>query len=74
MNRSSAGAVELRDLIDARELTGLSVLHLVSERSPVRDLALVSDFEDIGAVGPDTVVLLARGAARGGWMISAALR
>ncbi|MEV7633479.1 helix-turn-helix domain-containing protein [Microbacterium sp. NPDC089318] len=74
MNRSSAGAVELRDLIDARELTGLSVLHLVSDRSPVRDLALVSDFEDIGSVGPDTVVLLARGAARGGWMISAALR
>ena len=74
MNGSAAGAVELRDLIDARELSGLSVLHLVSDRSPVRDLAFVTDFEDIGSVGPDTVVLLARGAARGGWMISAALR
>jgi len=74
MNRSSAGAVELRDLIDTPDLAGLSVLHLVSGRSPVRDLALVADFEDIGSVGPDTVVLLAPGGARGGWMISAALR
>lgn len=74
MTRSSAGAVELRDLTDAPELDGLAVLHLVSERSPVKDLALVTDFEDIGAVGPDTVVLLSPGGAKGGWMISAALR
>ncbi|MDR2321434.1 MAG: helix-turn-helix domain-containing protein [Microbacterium sp.] len=74
MSASARGAVELRDLIGARELDGLTMLHLVSERSPVRDVALVTDFEDIGAVGPDTVVLLSPGGARGGWMISAALR
>jgi len=74
MSRTAAGTVELRDLTEAPELAGLTVLHLVSERSPVRDLALVSDFEDVGSVGPDTVVLLAAGGARGGWMISAALR
>ncbi|PRB06378.1 helix-turn-helix domain-containing protein [Microbacterium sp. MYb64] len=74
MSTPARGAVELRDLIGARELDGLTVLHLVSERSPVRDVALVTDFEDIGSVGPDTVVLLSPGGARGGWMISAALR
>lgn len=74
MNRTRVGAVELRDLTNARELDGLVVLHLVSERSPVRDLALLSDLEDIGAVGPDTMILLAPGEARGGWVISAALR
>lgn len=74
MNRAQSGAVELRDLTDTRELDGLFVLHLVSEGSPVRDLALISDLEDIGAVGPDTVILLAPGETRGGWMISAALR
>ena len=74
MTRASTGAVELRDLIGAPGLDGLEVLHLAAERSPVRDLALVTDFEDIGAVGPDTVVLLSAAGARGGWMISAALR
>ena len=74
MNRTQAGAVELRDLTHTRELDGLLVLHLVSERSPVRDLALISDLEDISTVGPDTVILLAPGETRGGWMISAALR
>lgn len=74
MTRASTGAVELRDLIGAPGLDGLEVLHLAAERGPVRDLALVTDFEDIGAVGPDTVVLLSAAGARGGWMVSAALR
>ncbi len=74
MTRASTGAVELRDLIGAPGLDGLEVLHLAAERGPVRDLALVTDFEEIGTVGPDTVVLLSAAGARGGWMISAALR
>ena len=74
MSLSGTGAVLLKDLAGSRELRGLDVLHLASPMSPVRDLALLTDVEEIATVGPDTVVLLTREVARGGWVISAALR
>ena len=74
MNRTSSGAVELRDLTDSRELQDLTARYVMSGTSPVRDLALITDIEDIAAVGPDAVILLTQGVALGGWMISSALR
>lgn len=74
MSVSLTGTVLLRDLAGSHELRGLDVLHLASPMSPVRDLALLTDVEEIATVGPDTVVLLTREVARGGWVISAALR
>lgn len=74
MQRNSSGSVELRDLTAARDLAHLRILHVASPTSPVRDLALITDIEEITSVGPDTIVILTQGVARGGWMISAALR
>ncbi|WP_449276967.1 PucR family transcriptional regulator [Leucobacter sp. GX24907] len=68
------GAVKLRELTSSRELRGLEQLHLASTTSPVRDVALVADIEEVSSVGPDTIVVLTQDVARGGWMISAALR
>lgn len=67
-------AVGLRDLLGAAPLTDLEVLHLSARAILVRDLALITDIEDIAAVGPDTVVVLTEDVALGGWMVSAALR
>ena len=74
MNRYSNGSVELRDLIDSRELHDLTARYVVSATSPVHDLALITDIEEIASVGPDTVILLSQSVALGGWMISSALR
>lgn len=74
MNGNSRGSVELRDLVDTRELHDLIPQHVVSMTSPVHDLALITDIEDIASVGPDTVILLSQSVALGGWMISSALR
>lgn len=74
MNHTSNGTVELRHLIDSRELHDLTARYVVSGTSPVRDLALITDIEEIASIGPDTVVLLSDGVALGGWMISSALR
>lgn len=52
----------------------LHVLHLADPSSPVRALALISDLEEVSALGSDTVALLMPEVAQGGWMISAALR
>lgn len=74
MNRFSSGAVELRDLTDSRELRDLTARYVVSATSPVHDLALITDIEEIASVGPDTVILLSQSVSLGGWMISSALR
>lgn len=68
------GAVKLRELVSSRDLAGLEHLHIASTTSPVRDVALVTDVEEVSNVGPDTIVVLTQDVARGGWMISAALR
>lgn len=70
----SVRTVELRDITGSRELEDLRVLHLDDPTAPVREIALVTDIEELAAVGPDTVALLTPDVARGGWMISAALR
>lgn len=67
-------AVALRDVLDAAPLAHLEVLHLSPRAIVVSDLALITDIEDIAAVGPDTVVVLTEQVALGGWMVSAALR
>ncbi|QPZ38397.1 helix-turn-helix domain-containing protein [Paramicrobacterium chengjingii] len=69
-----SGLVELRDITGSPELSGLRELYLANPSSPVRALALISDIEELISVGPDTVALLTPDVARGGWMISAALR
>lgn len=74
MSRNLSGPVELRDLLEARSLRDLDVLHLSATTVRVQDLALIADIEEITAVGPDTVIVLSDRAAMGGWMISAALR
>ncbi len=73
MERSSSPA-ELGDLLRARTLDHLRPLHVASSRSAVRDVALVTDIEEVSTVGPDTVVLLSESMTRGGWILSAALR
>lgn len=74
MLQKSDGVVRLKDLTASSEVHGLRSLYIANAAAPVRELALVSDFEELVSVGPDTVVLLSPGVARGGWMISAALR
>lgn len=74
MNRPSPGSVELRHLLESRELHDLDARFVASGASPVRDIALITDTEEIASIGPDTVVLLSQGVALGGWMISSALR
>lgn len=74
MIQKPGGLVRLKDLTASNELRGLRSLYLANPAAPVRELALVSHFEELVSVGPDTVVLLSPGVARGGWMISAALR
>lgn len=64
----------IRDLIAAPELGALEHLHLASLTPPVRDAALVSDIEEVSSARPDTLIILGSDAARGGWMVSAALR
>ncbi len=66
--------VQLRDLTDSPELTALDSLYIASPLLPVRDLVLITDIEEITAVGPDTVIVLTPEASSGAWMISAALR
>lgn len=74
MKQHLNGPVELRDLTDSRSLGDLAVLHRSETTVRVRDIALIADIEEITAVGPDTVIVLSDRAARGGWMLSAALR
>ena len=74
MRPNSHGLVELRDLAESSDFEDLVTLHLADPRSPVRELALVTDIEEMTSVGPDTLIMLTQEVARGGWMISAALR
>lgn len=68
------GTAPLREVLGASELHDLRELHLASATSPVRDVALIADIEEVSSLGPDTIALLTQSVARGGWMISAALR
>lgn len=74
MKGHSNGPVELRDLMESRVLSDLSLLHASSRTSRVEDLALITDIEEITAVRPDTVIVLTDRVAKGGWTISAVLR
>ncbi|WP_427870961.1 helix-turn-helix domain-containing protein [Leucobacter luti] len=73
-NRPGGAPGILRDLLEAPELQRLEHLHLASLAAPVQEAALISDIEEISAVRPDTLMILGPSVARGGWMISAALR
>ena len=68
MNRHTSGPVDLRDLTESRALRNLTVLYLSSSTSRVQDLALITDIEEIAAVGPDTVIVLSDRLAMGGWI------
>lgn len=74
MNVTPSQPVELGDLLAQPMRCDLTHLHVDAESSTVRSVALIADIEEITSVGPDTIVVLGPGAARGGWMISAALR
>ena len=74
MQSQGSGPVELDDLGRTQAFRGVRELFIANASAPVRAIALVSDFEELVAVGPDTIVLLSPVVARGGWMISAALR
>lgn len=74
MRELPGGAVDLGQLTNTVVFRDLEALHVTSTAAPVRGVALISDIEEITAVGPDTVVVLTREVARGGWMVSAALR
>ncbi|GAA1589302.1 helix-turn-helix domain-containing protein [Leucobacter aridicollis] len=67
-------AVELKDLTESRLASDISVRFQPDAPTRVQELALISDIEEITAVGPDTVVLLSNAVSTGGWMVSAALR
>lgn len=71
---TGAGEVKLSELVSAGSGELTRVHHLVPAGGVIRDLALISDIEDIIGVGPDTLVVLSAEASTGGWMVSAALR
>lgn len=78
MNAVSAAAhpsyaVNLRDLLQARPLAQLQVKFQSGQSTRVQDLALVTEVEEVMAVRPDTVVLLANELSAGSWIVSAAL-
>lgn len=74
MNVIQSQLVKLGDLLAQPMRCDLTHVHVDAESSTVRSVALIADIEEITSVGPDTIVVLGSGAARGGWMISAALR
>lgn len=74
MSVSPLQPVELGDLLAQPMRCSLTRLHVDAQSSTVRSVALIADIEEITSVGPDTIVVLGTDAARGGWMISAALR
>ena len=67
-------AASLSELAGSLAPGDLTPLHTAAELDTVRELVVITDIEEITAVGPDTLILLAEGVARGGWVISAALR
>lgn len=71
---AGAGEVKLSELVaaDSGDLT--RVEHLAPNGGVIKDLALISDIEEIIGVGPDTLIVLSAQASTGGWMVSAALR
>lgn len=71
---NEAGEVKLSELVSAN-LGGLTRVHyLALVGGAIRDLALISDIEEIIDVGPDTLIILSAEASTGSWMVSAALR
>ena len=66
-------AVNLRDLLQSRSLSDLQVRFQSDQSTRVQDLALITEVEEVMAVGPDTIVLLANEMSAGSWIVSAAL-
>ena len=66
-------AVNLRDLLQSRPLSDLQVMFQSDQSTRVQDLALITEVEEVMAVGPDTIVLLANEMSAGSWIVSAAL-
>ncbi len=66
-------AVSLRDLLQSRSLSDLQVRFQSDQSTRVQDLALITEVEEVMAVGPDTIVLLANEMSAGSWIVSAAL-
>lgn len=73
MSRSFANA-RLRDLIEAHALRRLTAVEADPDRGVVRSIVVITEIDDIRAAGPDSMLLLTPALARGGWMISVALR
>ncbi|WP_309130770.1 helix-turn-helix domain-containing protein [Brevibacterium sp.] len=69
-----AGEVRLADFVSAYAAELTQVHHLAPVGGVIRDLALISDIEEIIGVGPDTLVVLSDTASQGDWMVSAGLR
>lgn len=67
-------AASLRELAGSLAPGDLTPLHTAAELDTVRELVVITDIEEITSVGPDTLILLTEDVARGGWVISAALR
>ncbi|PDQ34705.1 MAG: hypothetical protein B5766_09965 [Candidatus Lumbricidophila eiseniae] len=67
-------AVELADLLNTPDFDDVTEHHRMSHSHVVRDVAFVTDIEDISNVGPGTIVVLDESAAHGGWLLSGALR
>lgn len=66
-------AVNLRDLLQSRPLLDLQLMFQSEQSTRVQDLALITEVEEVMAVGPDTIVLLANEMSAGSWIVSAAL-
>lgn len=66
-------AVSLHDLLQSRPLSDLQVRFQSEHSTRVQDLALITEVEEVMAVEPDTVVLLADEVSAGSWIVSAAL-
>lgn len=67
-------AVELSDITESRLSQRIELRYQPAEPTRVQEIALITDIEEILAVGPDTIVLLNDSVSAGGWMVSAALR
>lgn len=74
MNQAAQQVVKLRDLLALQSRGELAHLFVASDAAAVRGVTLISDIEEIAAVGPDMIIALSADVARGSWMVSAALR
>lgn len=72
--RQLTGEIKLSELVSAVAGDLVKVHHVALSGGVIRDLALISDIEEIIGVGPDTLIVLSAEASTGGWMVSAALR